>query len=169
MLFLLRQLQARASSLLAALLALGMAGCINTDAAVFVEASIVDPVVTLQGSPAAMGISGSYTVKLHLGPRASGPSEVGLGAFTIMNASRDKTLIDVLKLVAKPSFPVSVAVDSDTLVSVSMSAEDNIQLVETTDALCQAGDIVISGALDDGLLAATINPVSEPFAPGGCP
>ncbi len=155
--------------IIAALLTAGATGCIDTDAAVFVDASIQDPVVALEGSVAAIGVSGSYTVKLHLGPRASGPSEVSLGAFSIMNASRDKTLVDVLKFVAKPSFPVSVAVDSDTLVSVTMDEQDNVLMAETADALCQAGDIVISGALDDGLRGGTINPVSQPFAPTGCP
>src|SRR5690606_11817826 len=58
-------------------------GCIDTDAAVFVEARIDGAAARVEQSALATGLSGSFRIHFHLGPRASGPSEVALTGFFV--------------------------------------------------------------------------------------
>lgn len=146
-----------------------LTGCIDTDPAVFVDASILAANATVAQETLVTTIEGSCLLGLHLGPRASGPAEIQLGAVSVTNADQTATLVDVLSVSADRPLPVSVPVDSDVNVSLGFDAQDNLLETATYDALCGAATIVIRVALDDSLRGGTTTVASAPFAPAGCP
>ncbi|MBW2524441.1 MAG: hypothetical protein JRI23_09710 [Deltaproteobacteria bacterium] len=146
-----------------------LVGCIDTDPAVFVEAGIENAQATVAQETLATTIEGSFDVALHLGPRASGPADVGLGRVSVLSGDQASTLVDVLAVEPSPPFPVTVPVDGDVRVAVSFAAADNLLEADDYDALCAAGAAVVSAALDDSLRGGTISAVSVPFVLAGCP
>ena len=167
-----RSFKMKRLGILGLLVALGSAawGCgINTDPAVFVEASIESPSASLTQGTLVSTISGSLTVHLHLGPRAADASEVKLGVLSVQDPTRTTTFVPTLGVQTSPPFPVAVDIDSDVVVAVSFAAQDNQLETATYDAVCAADNIVISGALDDSLRGGTISVASASFAPSGCP
>lgn len=144
-----------------------LAGCPNTDAAVFVDPSIESPVVAVTSSVLNTGVAGSFTLKLHLGARASGPSQVNIGQFSIMDASMKTALVTPLALDAgSTQLPVTVAQDSDVTVALGF---DDLFEKDLAGALCDPAGIVVSGTIEDSL-QNTATPVdSAIFHPTGCP
>jgi hypothetical protein len=142
-----------------------LVACIDTDAAVFVEASVEDTMLAVQTNMLVTGLDGSFRVLLHLGPRASGPSEVGLVSFSVTDAAGNEV---VASLAGEPSpvFPVTVGVDADVAVAVAVNGQE--LPVEAGPALC-AGPIVIVATLDDSLRGAILGARSVPFPATGCP
>ena len=155
--------------LLLAACGLETTGCIDTDAAVFVDASIQDPSATVTPETLGTTLAGAFDVTLHLGPRASGPADVTLGAVSLLGADQTTTLVDVVAVETAPTFPVTVPVDGDVFVTVTFAEQDNLLEASAYDELCAVGSVVISAALDDALRGGTISVVSEPFALSGCP
>jgi len=151
-----------------ALGSLALTGC-SPDTAVFVDASISAVVLQVQQSSLNTAVSGSFVIELHLGPRAAEASDVGLGQFSITDASGSQTLVPVIGFSADPPFPVTVDVDSTVDVTASLAAEDNLVDMGTLDALCASDGIVVTGALDDELSGGTIDVTSDPVPPSGCP
>lgn len=149
--------------------ALGALGCIDTDAAVFVAASIGAENATVAQQTLATTIAGSFALELHLGPRASDAAQVQLGAVSLMNADRTATHVDVLAISSSPAFPVHVSVDNTVDVGVSFAAEDNLLEPAAYDELCSVGPVTLSLALDDSLRGGTTTVASAPFALSGCP
>jgi hypothetical protein len=147
----------------------GAAGCIDTDAAVFVEATITNPNATLVEETLVSAIEGSLGLKLHLGPRASGPAQVGLGALSVTNAAGTATFVAPLEVVTSLPFPVTVGVDTDVDIAITFAAADNDFEPAVLDEICAAGAIVIGGALDDSLRGGPIQVASGAFLPTGCP
>jgi hypothetical protein len=147
----------------------GATGCIDTDAAVFVDASISNPSATVSPETLGTTLAGRFDANLHLGPRASGPADVTLGTVSLLGADRTTTLVDVVAVATAPTFPVTVPVDGDVFVAVTFVEQDNLLEASAYGELCAAGSVVISAALDDALRGGTISVVSEPFAPSGCP
>jgi len=147
----------------------GLCGCPNTDAAVFVKPTIVDPTASLEQSSLATGLGGGFTLKLHLGPRAADSSTVTLEQLSVLNADRTATVVQTLAVSTDPAFPVTVNVDSEELVAVQFAATDNLLAPAAQAELCAGGGIVVSGVIHDSLLGATTPVVSVPFAPSGCP
>lgn len=145
------------------------AGCIDTDAAVFVEASISEPATTVTSNSLGTYVGGSCQVSFHLGPRASGPSEVSLRTFTLMSADQTSEVAPSLKVTTAPDFPVTVDVDSDVGVGVSYAEQDNPQPAAALDQLCNGAGIVIVGTFDDSLRGGSITAVSAPYSAAGCP
>jgi hypothetical protein len=153
---------------LGALLAL-TAGCIDTDPAVFVEATVVDPAVTLTQGTLVSTVAGSFTLALHLGPRAADAAQVSLGVLSLASSDRTTTFVPTLAVHTAPSFPVTVEVDGDVPIAVSFDAQDNQLETATYDAICAAGSVVITGAFDDSLRGATSLIGSQVITPSGCP
>jgi hypothetical protein len=152
---------------LVAAAAVGLLGCVDTDAAVFVDARIDSPSASLQMASLASGLSGGFSLNLHLGPRASGPSDVSLGNFSLKGANG--TAVDALAVSATPPFPVSVPVDADVAVQLTFAADDN--LIDNADvaAVCAPQGLQLVGALDGSLRGGTFSVTSDPFVVGGCP
>jgi len=144
-------------------------GCIDTDAAVFVEASISEPATTITTNSLGTYVGGSFQVGFHLGPRASGPSEVALRTFSLMSADQTTEVAPSLKVTTAPDFPVGVNVDSDVGVSVTYAEQDNPQPVDAVEQICGAAGIVIVGTFDDSLRGGSITAVSAPYSAAGCP
>ncbi len=159
----------RAAAVTAALPLAGLCGCIDTDAAVFVEGGISNPTITVTKRPANTTLSGEFTVNLHLGPRASDASEVKLGKFYVTDGSQSTTLVDVLAVQCTPPFPVSVGVDSDVAVAVQFTEQENLLALDAYEQLCASAGLIIAGALDDGLRGGTLQVASTVLAPSGCP
>jgi len=147
-----------------------LCGCINTDEAIFVEASIRDGSGSIETSSLSTGFSGSFAVDLHLGLRASGPSDVQLGGFSVQTADRLTTIVQVLKTTSQPAFPVFVTPSDDDLpVQVSFAATDNLLDNTAQEDLCAPEGVLIVGALQGSLRGSTISPASLPFQVSGCP
>lgn len=155
-------------SVAAAALTFALASCIDTDAAVFVEGSVTGPALTVQSGALVTSVGGSFTIALHLGPRASGPSDVSLTKVSVADAARTVELIASLGVRTTPDFPVTVPVDGDVLVNAIAAAEDNLLEEGAAEEICEAGPLVIVGVLDGGLRGGSITVVSEPFQPSGC-
>jgi hypothetical protein len=147
----------------------GGAGCVDTDAAVFVEATLTHPNATLIQETLVGAIEGSLSIALHLGPRASGPAQVELGALSVMNAAQTTTFVAPLEVVTSLPFPVTVDVGTDVDIDVTFAAADNNFEPAGYDEICAAGALVIGGALDDSLRGGPIQVASGAFLPTGCP
>lgn len=143
------------------------AGCIDTDTAIFVDATIDSPSVDVGDEALGVTLSGDFQLTLHLGARASGPSEVTYGSFALKTASGT---VLVESLPASPSIPSPADVEpggTDTLVTFTIDTGTDLLPATLKDQLC-AEQVIIAGILDDSL-ATTSTPVeSEPFDVGGC-
>ncbi len=142
-------------------------GCVNTDTAVFVDAGIDAPVVNVNQGALGTSVTGSFTVTLHLGARASGPSEVTFGAFAIETADRTAVVVDSLPVTASTSSPVAVDPDSDVEVDFTIDTGTDPLPQAVVDGLC-AGQLVISGVVEDSLATKSTPIVSDAFLPLGC-
>lgn len=150
-------------------MALLTGGCIDTDAAVFVEATISDAEGNVQQSSLASGIGGSFRVLFHLGPRASGPSEVALGGFSLTDAERAETLLPTLEVSTTPGFPLEVPVDGDVAVQVTFAPDDNLLEPTALDGLCAPAGARVVGVFDDALRGGSVSVASEAILFVGCP
>jgi hypothetical protein len=148
----------------------GATGCIDTDAAVFVEPSIEGPSADVAMSSLATALGGSFTLRLHLGARASGDSQVTVRQFSVSSADRSSEIVGALAVSQSPPSPVTVVRGGDdALVTVSFSADDNLLDTAAIGPLCDPAGIVIHGTLDDALLGATTPVSSDSFTAGMCP
>ena len=143
-------------------------GCADDDAAVFVEPSIAAPSATVGTQTLGTSLAGSFQLMLHLGPRASGPSEVGVGAFVVQSSDQQTTFVSPLEVTADRELPVTVELDSDVDVGFSFDTAADLLPTETAGELCGAGGLVISGAIEDSLQDGATPVVSEVFIPSGC-
>jgi hypothetical protein len=153
----------------AALLGAGLSGCIDTDAAVFVDATIVDASATVESSSLVTALSGSFTLQLHLGPRANDAAEVKLNAVSVTNPDRTVTLVDALGALPSQPFPLTVGIDSDVSVTFSAPADENQLEAAKAAEICGAGGLVFVVVLDDSLRGGSITPASDAVVPAGCP
>jgi hypothetical protein len=150
-------------NLAAVVCGIAASGCIDTDAAVFVEASIAAPSAAVSGSTLGTSLDGSFALNLHLGPRASGAGEVSWEAFTMTNADQSVEVI-ALEVVADRAQPVTVEPDSDVGVAFSFSTGANPLPVAKKDELCAAGGLRIKAVIRDSLQGVTPT-VSDVFQP----
>jgi hypothetical protein len=145
-----------------------LAGCPDDDAAVFVEPSIEAPNATVTTVVTGTSLAGSFQLTLHLGPRASGSSEVGVGSFTIQSSDQQTTIVSPLEVAADRQLPAQVPPDSDVTIGFSFDTGANPLPMETAGELCGAGGIVIHGVIEDSLQDGATPVVSEVFIPDGC-
>lgn len=154
---------------LTACLGLLATGCPNTDAAVFVEASIEGPQATVQQSALAGGIGGSFTILLHLGLRADDASEVDINQLSFTNADRTVTVLEPLKFSTDVQLPVTVPIDSDVRINVTFVPDgQDGNLLDMTDEVCDPAGIAVAGSLTDSLRGTGLPVHSLPFNPT-CP
>jgi hypothetical protein len=165
----------RVATLSAAALALAASACVNTDPAVFVEASVTGPSAKITpSSVAGLGatLDGGFVLSLHLGARASGPSKVSLQSFSLTNADQTTTIVPTLPVAFSDSSQHDpVDVEPDTTVSVPLSFTSGNQLISAQEqtAICKAGGLRIVGAIQDSLQAGATPLTSQVFQPTGCP
>ncbi|XXX75270.1 hypothetical protein WMF30_47245 [Sorangium sp. So ce134] len=159
-----------AATLAAAALASLASGCIDTDAAVFVEPSIAAPEAIVSSSALGTGLQASFALRLHLGPRASGPSRVAVRAFEISSADQKTAIVAPLPAETTTALPVEVAPDSDVTVAFTFDtgAAGTTLPAEAAAALCAAEGIRITGAIEDSLEDGATPVASAVFHPR-CP
>jgi hypothetical protein len=146
-----------------------LAACVNTDAAVFVEPSIESPTAVVKGGALGVTIEGTFTLKLHLGPRASGPSTVDLSDFNILDAKQSGTLAPIEISKSSITFPTTVDLDSDITSDLTFDVGTKTLTSATKTKLCDAAGVIIGGTIQDSL-QATSTPFFSPIVhPTGCP
>lgn len=161
-------------SLLLPLLALPLlTGCVSTDPTVFVEPTIPSATVVLGGSALGVTASGDIDLKLHLGPRASGPSTVALRAFSILD-SEQKAAITALEIEkTSMEFPVTVDLDSDVDAKLTFDLGAKTLPVAAKGTakgqLCDPAGVIIGGTIQDSLLGGSTPFFSSILHPTGCP
>lgn len=141
------------------------AGCVDT--AVFVDPEIEAPALTVTKAALGTSFTGSFDLTLHLADRASGPSSVTVGSFTLKKTDGTTVLVDNLPITADKPNPVGVDEDSTTTVKVTVDSGSKLLDAAVADAVC-AGDVVIAGVIEDSLLTTSTPVESEPFKPT-CP
>ncbi|WP_437982119.1 hypothetical protein [Sorangium sp. So ce117] len=153
-----------------AALAMLTSGCINTDAAVFVEPSIAAPEATVSSSALGTGLTASFALELHLSARASGPSRVAVRTFAITSADQKTSIVEPLPVETTAALPVEVAPDSDVTVAftVDTGAQGGTLKADAAAALCAAEGIRITGAIEDSLEDGA-TPVASAVFHADCP
>lgn len=154
----------RALCLLAALLP----ACIDTDAAVFVEATVQAAALSVQGSSLVTGLGGGATLSLHLGPRASGPSTATIVGVSLVSASGTDTLASTLGFTSDPPLPTTVGVDDTIPVTLTFDPADNELPAMARDAIC-AAEVRVRVVIDDSLRGSSVTTDSAPFQVTNCP
>ncbi|MRG94016.1 hypothetical protein [Polyangium spumosum] len=152
-----------------AVVSLFLAGCIGeNEDVVFVEPRIEAPTAKIEAGVLGASISGSFKLTLVLGPRASGPSTVQLGAVAITDAPNQQSVVSGLSLIADKTFPVTVQPDSEVTVDFVFDLGDKTFPSETQEALCLPAGIRIAGTLQDSLETGATPFASDVFEPTGC-
>jgi hypothetical protein len=156
------------------LLAPLLAGCPNTDPAVFVDPSITSPSLELSPSGGlGQGImGGGFTLDLHLGARAAGPSTVTLGSISVLDGQMHGAIVPSLDVSAGADFTTGKGVvepDSDLVVTFVVPPATATLTSATVTQLCASADVVIGATLDDSLRGTSVPVYSSPFHPTGCP
>ncbi len=144
-------------------------GCINTDPAVFVVPTLSTPAATVTEAALGTSFSGSFNLDLHLGPRASGPSKVTLGEFSIEDAAQTTPIVSALKLTSTTTFPVTVELDSDVNADFTFGTGKGVVVSSVATQLCATAGVVISGTIQDSLMDTSTPTFSPVFHPSGCP
>ena len=158
----------RTVATLVALLGLGALGpACNLDAAVFVEPTIESPRLAIEGGVLGSALKGEFTLTLHLGARASGPSEVSFGAFSLVDAD-GQVVLDGLPVEPSRPSPITVEPDSDEVVVFTIDSGDEPVADALAAAIC-AGDLAVRGTLEDSLESGSSPVESDQFAATGCP
>jgi hypothetical protein len=144
--------------------------CINTDPAVFVAPTITAPAAMVVSAALGTGITnGAFNLDLHLGARASGPSTVKLGEFSILDAQQTGPIVSPLNVTSSTSFPVTVQQDSDVNAAFTFDTGSALLKSSVATQLCAAAGVVISGTIDDSLSGTSAGATSPVFHPAGCP
>jgi len=128
------------------------AGCIDdNEAVVFVEPSIAEPRAEVSGGVLGTQLSGSFALRLILGPRASGPSQVSLQSFEVKSADQSTSIVAPLEATTTTPQPVEVAPDSEVTLDLTFDTGADPLPAELRDALCDPAGIRITGTLQDSL------------------
>ena len=142
-----------------------LGGCINTDPAVFVTPTINMPTATVTSSVLVAAVTGSFVLDLHLGARASGPSTVTLGEFSILDAEQKTTIVPALTLTGSLANPIEVQPNSDENDDLSFSNEPPTSAMSQ---LCAKAGVVIGGTIQDSLMNVS-TPVTSGVFTVSCP
>lgn len=146
----------------------GAIGCIDTNTAVFVAPRIEAVSLTVGRQTLGTTLQGSFDLMLELGARASGPSKVTLGQFSLKKADGTVAVLEQLPVSTQASLPIAVAEDSEVEVPVRVDTGGMLLPQELADAVC-AGELAIYGAIQDSLQTGSTPVTSLPFTVGGCP
>jgi hypothetical protein len=142
-------------------LAAPLLGCVNTDTAIFVDPTLSDPTATVTSLALGTGLSGSFTLDLHLGARAAGPSTVKLGQFALLDATQTTTIVPALTLTDDVPFPATVDQNSDVIAHFTFNTGVDPLPPADKAQLCATAGVVISGAIEDSLAGRSV-----PFSTG---
>ncbi|HVK67171.1 MAG TPA: hypothetical protein VM694_21945 [Polyangium sp.] len=143
-----------------------LAGCIGeNEDVVFVEPRIEAPTTDVKIGVFGVTVTGSFKLTLALGPRASGPSTVQVGAVAITDAPNQQSIVSSLSLISTQPFPVTVQPDSEVTIDFEF---DKMISEATADALCLPAGIRIAGTLQDSLEVGATSVASDVFQPTGC-
>lgn len=146
-----------------------LAGCPNTDTAVFVAPAIESPTLDVTKGLLGTSVKGSFTLTLHLGARASGPSDVSDLSIDIRDAN-DASITDITALLdaGATQFPVRVEQDSD--VDVAMTFDSGSKPIEDALAtkLCDPAGVSIGGTIKDSLQDSATPVGSDVIHATGC-
>jgi hypothetical protein len=120
-----------------------LAGC-GSDGQASLIGRVERPALSVDRSLVGADASGGFDLVLELGEFASGPTSVGLGAFSI---ERDGTaLLSPLSL-AGATFPVTVAAGAKRSIRLTLDATPT---TDEAEALCEGG-IAFRGSVTDSL------------------
>lgn len=145
-------------------------GCIGDDEAIiFVDPSVSAPEGTVVSNVLGSTITGSFQLRLVLGPRASGSSKVTIGSVNITDAQGKSTIVPSLSVMTSQSFPLDVPPSSDINIDVTYDLGGATIPMATAEALCMPAGVAISGTISDSLHSAATPFLSESFKPMGCP
>jgi hypothetical protein len=145
-------------------------GCIGDDEAViFVDPSVSSPQAAITGGVLGSTVTGSFQLRLVLGPRATGSSTVTFGSVNITDASGKTTIVPSLSLTPNKTFPLDVPPSSDIKVDVTYDLSDKTVPMMTTEAMCTTSGVTISGTINDSLQDVATPFSSDGFMPTGCP
>ena len=145
-----------------------LTGCVSTDPTVFVDASLESVSAAVQGGALGATIAGELGLKLHLGPRASGPSQVSLGAFAILDAGQKADITAIVLGASATEFPVTVDLDSDVSATLPYSLGSKTVPAEAKAKLCDPAGVVVRGTIQDSLLGGSTPFFSAVVHPTGC-
>lgn len=145
-------------------------GCINTDPAVFVVASVENETAGVESSSLVTGFDGGLNLRLHLGARASGSAVVSLQALQLIAADGNTLLHAPLSYEASAEFPVTIDQDATLNVSLLFPASSNQLPTGLEQSLCSSEGVLYRAVLEDSLRGASLNADSAtPVAVRGCP
>lgn len=122
-----------------------LASCVDEEG-VLLSAEITSPAVTVTSSALVTEVTGAFEIHLSLGDRASDPTTVELGTFSLQRD--ENVLLNPLELDTNPGFPIEVGVGSKKHVEVTIAHPE--AEAELGDALCD-GELQIVGTLTDSL------------------
>lgn len=158
-----------AQVVLAGVLGMGGLHCIaDNEAIVLVEPSIEQPAVTVNQGALGTGLTGSFQLKLMLGPRASGPSSVNIDKFELVSADQSKSLVATLEAKSTQAFPVSVELDSEQSLPFTIDFGAMLLPANAYADICGAGGVRIKGSIRDSLKDGPTPCVSDVVMPAGC-
>ncbi len=141
-------------------------GCINTDTAIFVAPTLSAPEAMVSEGALGTNLSGSFSLDLHLGARAAGPSTVTLGQFAILDATQTTTIVPALTLTDNVAFPATVQPGgSDVVAEFTFNTGVDPLPSSAKAGLCGGADVVISGAIEDSLAGRSVPVTSPSFQP----
>ncbi len=144
-----------------------LAGCIDTDPAVFVDPSIGAPSLTVETTALVTALSGGFSLALHLGPRAASPSTTGVSAASLVGEDGAVTLAPTLGFTSLPTLPTTVPVDDTVTVQVTLALQDNLLPADATSTIC-GRNVKIRALVEDSLRGVPVTIDSAPFTVGGC-
>lgn len=144
-------------------------GCIGDDEAIiFVEPSVASPHATLASSVLGSTVTGSFQLRLVLGPRASDSSTVTIGSVNITDAENKTAVLSGLSLTSSPPFPLNVAPSTDVNVDVAFDMGNKTVSTQAADALCNVPGVRIAGTINDSLQQTATPFVSAVFPVMSC-
>jgi hypothetical protein len=131
--------------LMLSLSGMALAGC-GSKESVMLSARLESPELTVTGNALVTDVTGSFDLELALGNRASDPTSVDLGTFSLQRDG--DVLLNPLELDTDPSFPVDVGVGGSKHVEVTITHPDGDP--ELANDLCSS-ELQIVGTLTDSL------------------
>jgi hypothetical protein len=150
-------------------IAASLAGCVaDNEGIVFVAPSLEEPSVNVASGALGTTLTGSFRLRLRLGPRASGPSQVAVQKFEIANADQSKSIVGTLETSSDAALPVTVDLDSEEIVVFTIDYGGTVLPATTGDELCAAGGLTIAGTITDSLQDGATPVASSVFTPSGC-
>ncbi len=149
-----------------------LTACVDTDASVFVEPTIESPTATVGANPIGVMVNGKFTFKLHLGPRAAGPAQVNLGAFSILDSEQTAAITPIQLGSTEIQFPLTVDLDSDVSAVLSFDLGNKLLPFETMGTakgqLCDPAGLIIGGTIEDSLRGGSTPFFSPIIHPTSC-